>query len=97
MANSEWQEKMNELRDAQLVTQRLMEVNERRWNERFEKHDAMIAKHNEAIAKHDEAIAKHDEAIAKHDEALARMEAAMYRLFEHIDQFIQGKQSNGHE
>ena len=90
MANSEWQEKMNELRDAQLVTQRLMEVNERRWNERFEKHDGMIAKH-------DEAIAKHDEAIAKHDEALARMEAAMYRLFEHIDQFIQGKQSNGHE
>jgi hypothetical protein len=80
MANSEWQVKMNELRDAQLVTQRLMELNERRWNERFEH------MHAENTAR-----------FAQHEEAISRLEAAMYRLFEHIDQFIQGKQSNGHE
>jgi hypothetical protein len=36
MATEEWEQKMNELRDAQLATQRLIEHNERSWRERFE-------------------------------------------------------------
>jgi hypothetical protein len=37
MGNSEWDTKINELRDELLVTQRLIELNERNWNRRFEK------------------------------------------------------------
>lgn len=79
MTEQEWESKMNELRDAPLVAQRLIEMNERRWNERFER--------NEHIW---------NERFARHDNEIAELRAAMASLIEHLDQFIQGRQSNGH-
>ena len=50
MANEEWASKMDELRDAQLVTQRLMDRHEREWNERFARLEAKVESHEDGIA-----------------------------------------------
>ena len=75
MKDQDWESKINELRDAQLVTQRLMELNERKWDARFERLTSVVE---------------------RHDNEIAELRAAMASLIEHIDQFIQGRQSNGH-
>ncbi|MBI2818229.1 MAG: hypothetical protein HYX72_14940 [Acidobacteria bacterium] len=79
MKNQDWESKINELRDAQLVKQRLIELNERRWNERFER--------NEHIW---------NQRFERHDNEIAELRATMASLIEHVDRFIQGRQSNGH-
>lgn len=82
MTNQEWENRMNELRDAQLVTQRLMELNERKWNERFERHDNEIAQLRSGTLELSSGVLE--------------LRSAMASLIQHIDRFIQGRQSNGH-
>ena len=100
MTNQEWESRMNELRDAQLftqqmlqklaerhdndiiqlreahlVTQRLMELNERRWSERFQ---------------------RHDDQIAEFRAGMLELRVAMSSLIAHIDRFVQGRGPDGH-
>jgi hypothetical protein len=95
MTNQEWEGRMNELRDAQLVTQRLMELNERRWNERFEEMHAGLHVLVSRVDRHDVEIAEFRSGMLEFSSGMLELRAAMASLVEHIDRFIQGRQSNG--
>ncbi len=45
-----FQHGLEELQDAQLGTQRLMELHERQWDERFARLEAKVASHEDGIA-----------------------------------------------
>ncbi len=58
---------------------------------------AAIARITEAIARITEAIARINEAISKLADGMIVMQAAMKGLFDHMDKFIRGLESDGHK
>jgi hypothetical protein len=82
MTNQEWEERLNDLRDAQVVTQRLMELNERNWERRFEQLTDTV-----------DDIAS---AVVQLADAQRITQASLDSLIGNIDRFIQGRQGNGH-
>jgi hypothetical protein len=56
-----------------------------------------VAHNTEAIAQNTEAIAHNTEAIGKLSDGMLIMQGAMKSLFEHIDRFIRGLESDGHQ
>ena len=48
------------------------------------------------VARNAEAIARNTEAIGKLADGMTLMQGAMVRLFEHMDRFIRGLESDGH-
>lgn len=59
--------------------------------------ERVVAQNTEAIAQHTEAIGRHTEVITKLADGMQLMQSAMERLFEHMDRFIRGLESDGHE
>ncbi len=82
MSDHEWVGRLNELRDAQLVTQRLIELNERNWERRFEQLTDTV-----------NHIAS---AVIQLADAQRITQASLDSLIGNIDRFIQGRQGNGH-
>ncbi|MBI2817770.1 MAG: hypothetical protein HYX72_12605 [Acidobacteria bacterium] len=72
---------MNELRDAQLVTQRLMERHEREWNERFETLTSIV--HG------------HEQRLANAENGIIEMRAALSSVLTSLDNFVKGLRPNG--
>jgi hypothetical protein len=89
MTNQDWEQRMSELRDAQLVTQRLMERNEKDWNGRFE---TMISGVQSLVS----IVHSHEQRLGNAEDEIAAMRAALTSMMQSIDRFIRGQQSNGH-
>jgi len=49
------------------------------------------------VAQNSQAIAHHTEVIGKLADGMQVMQSAMERLFEHMDRFIRGLESDGHQ
>lgn len=49
------------------------------------------------VAQNSEAIARHTEVVGKLADGMQVMQSAMERLFEHMDRFIRGLESDGHQ
>ncbi len=125
MNNEEWQERMNELhqaqlttqnllltmaerhdreigeiRDSQLVMQRLMEENERKWAGRFERHDEEMGDLRAGLADLRGGLTAsrqlYDVEMAEFRAGMQELRAAMNSLIAHIDRFVQGRNPNGH-
>src|SRR5579871_972415 len=99
MANQEWENRMNELRDSQLVTQRLLERLEGsvgRLGDNVEHMEARVDRIGEAV----EIIATNtirlQEQARAHENDIVELRSAMISLIANIDRFIQGRQPNGH-
>jgi len=86
MNNQDWESRINELRDAQLVAQRLMEKLERKVDE-----------HEDGIAEKRSAITTSASHGGELHEATGELQAAMISLVAQIDRFVQGRGSNGHQ
>ncbi len=56
-----------------------------------------IARNTEAIGRIMEVVVRHDGAIAKLTDGMSLMQAAMEKLFERMDRFIRGLESDGHK
>lgn len=103
MANQEWESRMNELRDSQLVSQRLLERVEETVREigentvylqkQVQKHENDIA---ELRSRHENDIHAHQISIDAHQVSIDELRAMMASLIANIDRFIQGRQTNGH-
>ena len=91
------------LRDAQLVTQRVMQLNEKKWDERFEKLTETVENLTGTVGNLTgtvEKLAGTVERIALSDEQsqarISELQGMMNSLIANIDRFVQGRQSNGH-
>jgi hypothetical protein len=76
------EERFAKIEEILLVATGPQRTSERRWEERFAKHDQQIA-----------ALIRVAE---KHESELYLFRAAMEALFERMDRFIRGLESNGH-
>jgi hypothetical protein len=85
MSDQEWDRKMNELRDSQLVTQRLLDQLEVKMDDTNEQVRALTS-----------VVLQHESRFDKHDDEMAEIRAALASLISNIDRFIQGRQANGH-
>jgi hypothetical protein len=89
MPDQEWENKMNELRDSQLVTQRLLE--------RLEGTVGQIGEHVQVLTS---VVLRHENEIAelrsRRKSDISELRAMLASLITNIDRFIQGWQSNGH-
>lgn len=89
MANTEWDSKMNELRDSQLGSQRLLE-----------RLEGTVKDNNEQLRVLTSVVLQHENQVAdlrlRHENDVAELRAMMTSLIANIDRFIQGWQSNGH-
>ncbi len=74
---------IQEIRDQNLVTARLLELHERESNARLERVEALAD--------------RHEERLSGVEERQASLEAAMRALFETVDRFIRGLEGNGHK
>jgi hypothetical protein len=95
MTNQDWELRMNELRDAQLATQRLIEHNEKSWNQRFEdqrkESKAQQADWNDRFGTVTAAVQSlitvgriHEQRLAKSEDRLARFEELLARSEERL-------------
>jgi hypothetical protein len=96
MSDQEWVRKMNELRDAQLVTQRLMELNERKWDARFEEWEARSEEWDARFATLTSVVEAHENRLALAEDSMAELRAALSSLIANMDSFIKGLRHNGH-
>jgi predicted nucleic acid-binding Zn-ribbon protein len=103
MANQEWESRMNELRDSQLVSQRLLERVEQTVRDNSEQLRALtsvVLRHENDIAelrsRHENDIHEHQVSIGAHQVSIDELRAMMASLITNIERFIQGRQSNGH-
>ena len=111
MTNQEWEQGMNELRDAQLATQRLIERNETSWYERFEAervnwNERFVAEQTRWDERFETLTSTvrdlisvgriHEQRLANVEEGIAEMRAALTSMMRSMDRFIRGQQSNGH-
>ena len=89
MTSQEWESGMNELRQAQLATQRLIELNiaafdkrleamDKKWDERFDRLTSIVEKYQ-----------------AQNQEQISELRAAMVSLVATVDSFIKAR-PNGH-
>ncbi len=89
MTNQEWESGMNDLRQAQLATQRLIELNiaafdkrleatDKKWDQRFDRLTSIVESYQ-----------------AQNQAQIAELRAAMTSLVAHIDNYIQGRGPNG--
>ena len=107
MVNQEWESRMNELRDSQLVSQRLLERLEgtvKDNNEQLRVLTSVVLRHENEIAelrsRHENDVAelrsRHENDFQAHQVSVEELRAMMASLIANIDRFIQGRQSNGH-
>jgi exonuclease VII small subunit len=90
MTFEEMERGINEIRDVQLVTARLMDRHERDWKERFERAENRVERLEAGL----EHLLR---AMQSHEDGIAEMRAAMVKLFDRMDRFIQGMdRENGH-
>lgn len=57
----------------------------------------LLHRTEQVVARNSEAIQRNSEAISKLADGMIVMQAAMERLFDHLDRFIRGLESNGHQ
>lgn len=76
------EERFAKIEEHLLVTAEMQRTSDRRWEERFSRHDEQIA----ALI----TIAE------KHEAGLQGFRAAMEAILERMDRFIRGMESNGH-
>ena len=88
MTWEELEKGIQELKDQNLVTARLLELHERQSNARWEQINALVQRHEERLG-------NLEERRGNVEERQDSLEAAMRALFEHMDQFIRGLQSDG--
>ena len=90
MTFEEMEKSIQEIRDVQLVTARLMDRNERESKERFDRAEERIERLEAGI----EHLLR---AMQSHEGGIAEMRSAMVKLFDRMDRFIQGMdRENGH-
>ncbi len=77
------EERFAKLEEHLLVTAEMQRTSDRRWEERF--------------ARHDEQIAALIRIAEKHEVELNVFRAAMEAILERMDRFIRGMESNGHK
>jgi len=81
MTWEELEKGIQELKDQNLVTARLREWHERQSNARWVQINALVQ--------------RHEERLGEDEERKRNLEAAMRALFETVDRFIRGLQSDG--
>jgi hypothetical protein len=106
------EERFAKIEEHLLVTAEMMRTSDRRWEGRFARHDEEIAallrvaeKHQAAIqllAQNDQArfqllVENHEARMQQLEDSRLAMEAAMRALFERMDRFIRGLESNGNK
>ena len=77
------EERFTKIEENLLVTTEMLRTAEHRWEERFTRHDEQIA-----------ALIRIGE---NHEARLQVFESAMQALFERMDRFIRGLESDGHK
>ena len=87
MTNQEWESGMNDLRQAQMATQRLIELNIKAFDQRLEKVD-------QRVDKIDQRLEKLTRTVEKLSDQMLELRAAVASLVTTVDRFIQGG-SNG--
>lgn len=84
------EERLAKIEEHLLVTAEMQRTPEHRWEERFARHDEQIA----ALIRIGE---NHQARMQQLEDSKLSMEAAMRALFERMDRFIRGLESNGHK
>ena len=84
------EERFTKIEENLLVTAEMLRTAERRWEERFTRHDEQIA----ALIRIGE---NHQARMQQLEDSKLSMEAAMRALFERMDRFIRGLESDGHK
>ena len=84
------EQRLTKIEEAMLVQARIMDRLERR-------HDETIQRHDEEIAELRRSQIELHEVQKKTEQSLQAMNAGMNALFEHMDRFIRGLESNGHK
>jgi hypothetical protein len=107
MTNQEWESGMNDLRQAQLATQRLLELNiaafdrrmeatENRWEKRMDAAEDSWEKRMEATDKKwNERFDRLASMAESHESQILELRAAMVSLVTTVDNFIKAR-PNGH-
>ena len=98
MTNQEWESGMNDLRQAQLATQRLLELNIAAFDKRLEeserKREETDRKWNERFDRLTSLVESHDHQMAEFRDGMLELRAAMVSLASTLDTFIKGR-TNG--
>lgn len=84
------EERFTKIEENLLVTAEMQRTAEQRWEERFARHDEQIA----ALLRIAE---NHQARIQQLEDSRLSLEAAMRALFERMDRFISGLESNGNK
>jgi hypothetical protein len=82
------EERFTKIEENLLVTAEMWRTADRRWEERFARHDERI----EALIRIGE---NHQARMQQLEDSKLSLEAAMRALFERMDRFIRGLESNG--
>ncbi len=91
------EERLAKIEENLLVTAEMQRTAERRWEERFARHDEQIAALIRVVENHQARVQQIEESKLALDASMLSLEAAMRALFERMDRFIRGLESNGHK
>lgn len=91
------EERLAKIEENLLVTAEMQRTAERRWEERFTRHDEHIAALIRVVENHQTRVQQIEESKLALDASMLSLEAAMRALFERMDRFIRGLESNGHK
>ncbi|MGA3323424.1 MAG: hypothetical protein ABSF45_03050 [Terriglobia bacterium] len=89
------EERFAKIEEHLMVTAEMVRTSERRWEERFARHDEQIAALLRIGENHQARIQQLEDSKLALDASMLSLEAAMRALFERMDRFIRGLESNG--
>jgi hypothetical protein len=93
------EERFTKIEENLLVTAEMVRTSEHRWEERFAQHDEQIGALIRIAENHQARIQQlaenHQARIQQLEDSRLSLEAAMRALFERMDRFIRGLESNG--
>jgi len=84
MPETDWRERLSKIEEATLVNVSLMDRIEQK-----------VDNHEDRLRAHDEWLAELRAAQSKTEQSLQTLSASMNALFERMDRFIRGLESNG--